>query len=136
MRPWGLSVGGPVHPDEVWERYAVPALWPTWSPQIRGVDCSTARIAVGARGRVHGPLGSGVNFVVDAVDEAARTWSWTVSAGPVRLRLDHGVTARRHGGTTTTLAVHGPAPVALAYLPMAGIALARLVRRRARRRDM
>jgi len=33
-----LHATGPLPPAEVWERYAVPARWPEWSPQITGVE--------------------------------------------------------------------------------------------------
>ncbi len=123
-----LVVHGRADPDEVWERYAVPGRWHEWSPQIGHVECSHDRIVRGATGTVHGPAGLRVDFTVDDVDERARTWTWTVHVGPVRLRLDHALEARPGGGTTTRLVTHGPLPVALAYTPVAGLALTRLVR--------
>jgi hypothetical protein len=125
-----VRVTGPVAPARAWERYADPARWAGWAPQIRRVvldGAGGARIAPGLRGRVHGPAGLRVDFVVTAVDEAARTWSWTARLGPVRLHLDHGVAADPRG-TATTLVVDGPAPVVLAYLPVTRLALRRLVR--------
>ncbi|GAB3687211.1 SRPBCC family protein [Angustibacter aerolatus] len=127
MRSAPVVVRGSAAPATAWERYALPALWPTWSPQIRRVECSTERLVAGSTGRVHGPPGVAVRFVVDEVDERARTWSWTVHAGPVTMRLHHGVRADAEG-CATTLVVEGPAPVVLAYLPLAGWALRRLVR--------
>ncbi len=123
-----LVVHGRADPAEVWERYAVPSRWHEWSPQIRRVECSHDRIVDDATGAVHGPAGLRVDFTVDAVDEPARTWTWTVRVGPVHLRLDHAVVARAGGGTTTRLVTHGPLAVALAYTPVAGLALTRLVR--------
>jgi hypothetical protein len=61
-----------------------------------------------------------------AVDEAAREWSWEARLGPLRLRLEHGVTAHIDG-SATWLRVHGPLPVILVYAPVARIALGRLV---------
>lgn len=107
----------------VWERYADPARWAGWAPQISRVDTAATRIAPGATGTVHGPLGVRVAFVVTAVDEAARTWAWDVALGPLRLHLRHGVEA--DGGTWLT--VDGPAWVLAGYLPVARIALQRLV---------
>ena len=124
----GTSADGPAAPALVWERYADPGRWAGWAPQIRRVETAAARIAPGVTGRVHGPLGARVGFTVTAVDEAARTWAWDVTAGPVRLHLRHGVEAR-DGGTVTWLMVRGPAPVLAAYLPVARIALHRLTRR-------
>ena len=43
------------------------------------------------------------------------------------MTLDHGVEPAGTG-TRTTLAVDGPAPVVLAYVPLARVALGRLVR--------
>ena len=123
-----LHASGPVGPDEAWERYAVPARWPDWAPQITGVELPVARLAAGVRGRVRGPLGVTLPFVVDTVDEAARQWAWTVSAGPVRLHLVHWVAEGPDGGSTTGLRVTGPAPVVVGYAPLAHLAIGRLVR--------
>ena len=123
-----LHATGPVGPDEAWERYAVPARWPDWAPQITGVELPVARLVAGVRGRVRGPLGVTLPFVVDAVDEAARQWAWTVSAGPVRLHLVHWVAEGPDGGSTTGLRVTGPAPVVVGYAPLAHLAIGRLVR--------
>lgn len=123
-----LHATGPVGPAEVWERYAVPSRWPQWAPQIAGVEVPVARLASGVRGRVRGPLGVTLPFVVEAVDEATRHWAWTVSLGPVRLRLLHWVTGAPDGGTTTGLRMTGPAPLLLGYAPLARVAIGRLVR--------
>jgi hypothetical protein len=122
-----LHATGPEPPGEVWERYAVPARWPEWAPQITGVDLPVGWLAAGVRGRVHAPLGVALPFVVDSVDEAARRWSWTVAVGPVRLRLLHWVADGPDGGSTTGLRVRGPAPLVLGYAPLARWALGRLV---------
>jgi hypothetical protein len=123
-----LHATGPEAPAEVWERYAVPARWREWAPQITGVDLPTGRLAAGARGRVLGPLGLALPFVVDSVDEATRRWSWTVSVGPVRLRLLHWVAEGPDGGSTTGLRMDGPAPLVVGYAPLARLAIGRLVR--------
>lgn len=122
----GTRAHGPVAPAQVWERYADPDRWARWAPQIRLVETSALRIAAGVTGTVHGPLGLRVEFVVIEVDEAARTWAWDVTAGPLTLHLRHGVEAHP-GGASTWLTVRGPAPVLAAYLPVARIALHRLV---------
>ena len=135
-----MAVAGPADPDTAWERYANPALWPTWSPQIRAVRTASPRLATGMTGAVLGWGGLELPFVVDAVDEAARTWVWRVR--PVRalrvplpgavgsmgaLRLRHAVGPADGGGALTTLEVTGAAPVVLAYAPAARWALRRLV---------
>jgi hypothetical protein len=122
-----LHARGAADPDLVWERYAQPALWTSWSPQITGVDTDAERIAVGARGTVHGPLGLAVAFEVTAVDDVAREWSWRVVIGPATVDLYHNVIAEP-AGTLTNLRVTGPTLVVLGYVPPAKLAMARLVR--------
>ena len=124
-----LRATGSAPVDLAWERYAVLARWPQWSPQIRGVEAADERIRPGLEGTVAGYFGLRVRFVVDAVDETSHTWAWTVASGPVRLRLRHEVGARADGtaGSSTVLVVSGPAPVVLAYLAPARLALGRLV---------
>jgi hypothetical protein len=123
-----VAVVGPVDVAEAWERYAVISRWPTWAPPILRVEASAPRLAAGVSGVVHGPLGLRVSFTVEAVDEQARSWSWAVRSGPVRMRLVHQVLATAEGGTAATLTVIGPAPLALLYPDLARVALARLVR--------
>jgi hypothetical protein len=120
---------GPLPVELVWERYAVPARWPEWAPQISGVRASAARIAPGVTGQVFAPLGLRLDFEIAEVDEQRRTWAWRVRLGPLRLWLEHGVLPEP-GGCATWLRVRGPAPVVVAYLPLARLALDRLVRRR------
>ncbi len=122
-----LRAEGDASPDVAWERYAELARWPTWSPQITGVEATGPRLAPGLTGTVRGPLGVRVAFVVLAVDEAARTWSWRASLGPVQVELHHGVEARP-GGCATWLRSRGLPPVVLAYAPLARLAIGRLVR--------
>jgi hypothetical protein len=121
-----IRVAGPASPAQVWERYAVPGRWPDWAPQITRVRASAPRIAPGVTGRVWAPLGLRVDFVVTEVDEQRHTWAWSVRFGPLRLRLQHGVEGDPTG-SATWLRVHGPAPIVAAYLPLARLALHRLV---------
>jgi hypothetical protein len=113
-----------------WERYADPALWPSWAPQIQRVETDMHRLVAGATGVVHaGPLPRptlAVPFQILEVDESAREWSWQVSLGVLRLRLEHGVTTHP-SGSSTWLRIHGRRPVIFAYAPLARIALGRLV---------
>ncbi|NAZ85453.1 SRPBCC family protein [Kineococcus sp. T90] len=120
---------GPRAAGAAWEDYAVPARWPSWSPQVRGVEVSAPRIAVGVRGAVRAPLGVRVPFEVTAVDEAARTWSWRVGAGPLSAELEHRVVAVP-GGSLTELRL-SPALLCAPYAPPAQLALRRLVGARA-----
>ena len=126
----GTSATGPVPPDEVWERYARPALWPTWAPQIRSVD-APHRLATGSEGRVHGVLGLEADFVVHSWDDAAREWSWTATTrlpfgtrGPT-LYLAHGVLATGTG-SRAWVELRG-APWVAPYVAPAKLALYRLV---------
>jgi hypothetical protein len=92
------------------------------------VEVPVRRLVAGVRGRVRGPVGVSLPFVVDAVDEAARQWAWTVSVGPVRLHLLHWVAEAPAGGSTTGLRIDGPAPLVVGYAPLARLAIGRLVR--------
>ena len=138
-----LAAAGPASAAAAWERYADPQLWPTWSPQIAAVETSTPRLATGTTGVVHGHGGLLLDFLVEHVDDAARRWAWSVvprrAAGlplpePLqrlgRLHLVHAVldSGLESGGSATTLLVTGSAPVVVAYAPLAGLALRRLVR--------
>ncbi|WP_432562026.1 SRPBCC family protein [Kineococcus sp. SYSU DK003] len=100
---------------DVWEDYARIDRWPTWSPQMTGVEADGDRIADGVTGRVHcGPIR--LPFTITHVDEDAMTWTWRV----LGIELRHGVQATPAGCLTT---FQGPLP----YLPAAWIALRRLV---------
>jgi hypothetical protein len=123
-----LHATGPVDPAEAWDRYLHPARWSSWSPQITGVDTAAEEIAQGVTGRVLGPVGISVPFLVDEVDAATRRWRWTVQVGPARLTLLHWVADGPDGGTTTGLRVRGPLPLVLGYAPAALLALHGLVR--------
>jgi hypothetical protein len=125
-----LEAAGPARVAESWERYAQPARWPTWAPQVLRVrvDGDRARIHPGMTGEVRSFLPPAAAFVITAVDELSRTWSWRVTLGPLWLTLDHRVDPCLDGGTTTWLRLRGPLPVVLAYAPLARLALHRLVR--------
>jgi hypothetical protein len=123
-----LRATGAATPAEVWERYAVPVRWPEWSPQITGVDVGAVRIAQGVTGRVRGPVGVALPFLVDEADEAGRRWTWSVFAGPLRLQLTHWVSPGPDGGATAGLRMRGAAPLVAGYAPLARIALQGLVR--------
>ncbi|WP_432571697.1 SRPBCC family protein [Kineococcus sp. SYSU DK005] len=120
-----LVARGPRDAGAAWEDYAVPARWPSWSPQVTGVRACAPRIAAGVRGAVRAPLGVRVPFEVTAVDEAARTWCWQVGAGPLRAELEHRVLAVP-GGSVTELRL-SPALLCAPYAPLAQLALRRLV---------
>jgi hypothetical protein len=113
-----------------WERYADPSRWSDWAPQIQGVETEMARLVAGGTGTVRAGLlpwpTLGVPFRVLEVDEAAMQWSWEARTGPLRLRLEHGVTSHLTG-SSTWLRVHGPLPVVLAYAPLARVALGKLL---------
>lgn len=137
--PLGLTmhVGatGTASVPEVWDRYVTPRRWPQWSPQIRrveGVEPSRP-VRADTTGRVVGPMGVPVAFRVTAVDPAARRWTWRVRLGGLDLTLDHGVdhhstAADGSARTRAWVRITGPAPMVLAYAPLARVALSRLVR--------
>lgn len=121
-----ITATGEVPADEAWERYAKPARWPTWAPQITGVTVDAPRIRAGAQGTVFGPLGVRADFTIDDVNEDARRWSWTVRRWPLVVHLQHGVRASGTG-SSTWLTIDAPLPAALGYAPLAKLALHRLV---------
>ena len=99
-------------------------------PQLRRVEYAPSRLTAGTGGRVVGPGGVWADFWIEDVDEAARRWTWTVRRGPLTLVLEHGVETAGAGvgaGSRTWLAIRGPAPVVVPYLPLARYALHRLV---------
>lgn len=124
-----LRADGAAPLDLVWERYSVPSLWPSWAPQIRRVESSAERLALGVTGVVFGVIPNiGASWEVVDYDEGEHRWSWEVVAGPVRLHLDHRSESRIGGGTSTELIADGPAAAVLTYAPVARISLEGLVR--------
>lgn len=121
-----LTAIGAAPADLAWERYALPDLWPTWSPHLRSVEADGLRLEPGMTGTVHGPVGVSARFTVLKVDEEEMRWSWRVHRGPVSALLEHGVEAN-DAGCRTWLALKAPAPLAVGYLPFAAIALHKLV---------
>ncbi len=122
-----VTASGPVAPATAWERYASLAAWPEWAGHIATVDADGPRLRTGLTGRVSGPLGVGVRFVVTEVDPGGLTWSWRVRTGVVRLHLSHDLVTLVGGGTRAGLTIDGPAPVVVGYAPIARLALGRLV---------
>jgi hypothetical protein len=128
MATMTIHASGAARPDEAWDRYLRPARWPDWAPQIRRVQTDAEVIAPGVTGRVVGPAGASIGFVVDEVDPRRRSWAWTVHRWPVTMRLRHGVEAKG-AGSRTWVSVEGPLPLVLAYAPIAQLALRKLVAR-------
>lgn len=130
-----LTAEGPALVEDVWQRYVLPALWPTWAPQIRAVRLAPASpgtpdepLVPGVRGSVLGPPPLRVPFRVVAVDPAARRWAWRVGLGPLAVRMEHGVDPGPGGtGSTAWVRIHLPGPLAAPYAPLARHALRRLV---------
>jgi hypothetical protein len=123
-----LSATGPLPAAEAWERYALPRRWPEWSPQITRVEMPVDRITPEVKGKLYAPGGFSLNFTIDAVDERARTWAWTIRVAVIKLRLEHWVEEGDDGGSVAGLRTTGPAPIVAAYAPLAQVALDRLVR--------
>lgn len=111
---------GPATAQTMWAAYVDTSGWARWAPHIHSVD-PLGTIHAGMRGVVEGPLRSRARFEVTSVDEAQRAWTWEVRLGPARLLIDHEVA---EGKTAVTIA--GPAPLVLAYAPIARRALERL----------
>jgi hypothetical protein len=124
-----LRADGTADIATVWERYANPQLWATWAPQIRRVECSAERLALGVTGTVFGVIPNlGAKFEVVEFCADDHRWVWDVSAGRVRMHLEHRSESRIGGGTSTALVVDGPAAAVLTYAPVARISLEALVR--------
>lgn len=123
-----LRARGPAASGAVWARYVHPARWAAWSPYIGAVRTDGDRIAPGMRGTVVSRVGVRAAFLVESVDEEARRWTWSVRAGPFRMRLHHAV-SDDGAGASTALRMEGPALVLAAYALPARWALHRLVRR-------
>lgn len=125
----------------MWLRYATPARWHEWSPQITAVDCPNPDdvVRAGLSGVVKGPLGTRVRFRVSDVDVPERRWTWRVRVGLLDLEMAHGVdvvphyTGSSRGGpgsgerTRAWVALTGALPVVASYAPAARLALGRLV---------
>jgi len=125
-----LRAVGTADLDLVWQRYSVPELWTTWAPQIRRVEVTEPTLAVGVTGTVFGVIPNvGASFEVVEFCAEEHRWAWDVTAGPVRMHLDHRAEARIGGGTSTTLVVDGPVAAVLTYSPVARLSLEALVRK-------
>lgn len=122
-----IRARGSASPEIAWQRYAELAQWSSWAPHILGVEAEATYLRVGLTGVVRVIGGLGVPFTVTSVDHAAMTWSWIARLVGVPLTFTHTVLPASDG-STTTLAMEGPALVILGYIPLAEIALLRLVR--------
>ncbi len=125
-----LSASGPLPVEDVWERYTQPVWWPRWAPHLREVDYPEPTVVPGTTGRVKGVGGVVATFRIEAVDEAARTWSWSVRFGPLRVHFEHGVNMAAPGSDQVSeawLVMRAPWPVVLGYAPVARFSLSRLV---------
>ena len=129
-----VSATGSAPVPTVWNLYTTPQLWPTWAPQIHRVDYPGHAITPGTSGRIRGTARVRLDFTIDDVDAKARCWSWSVwipspiDAAGFRLRvaMDHGVEPAG-AGSRAWVRLHLPTPVALVYVPVARLALRRLV---------
>jgi hypothetical protein len=126
MASFTLRAHGDQFVDDVWERYVEPDRWPEWAPQIKSVSASADRLAVGVTGMVQPLIGPSIPFTVTAFDEAQRSWSWRVGWSIFAVNLDHSV-SHHDVGSATNLRVRGLSFVVVPYLPLAQIALRRLV---------
>lgn len=126
-----LSARGPLPLKDVWTRYTQPVWWPQWAPHIREVDYDHAIVTPATTGRITGVGGIVADFHIDAVDEAAHTWSWSVRSGPLRVSFEHGVDPAIPGSGTESVAwlvTYGLWPVVLGYAPVARYCLGKLVK--------
>ncbi len=126
-----LSTGacGTIDPADAWTDYVTPSRWSSWSPQVQDVRCARpdAPVQAGERGEVVGPGGVRVSFEVTHADSQRRRWTWRVRLGALVLEMAHGVAVRDDGRCCAWVRVSGPLPLVAAYLPVARLALGRLV---------
>ena len=113
---------GPASADAMWAAYADTSRWATWAPQIHRV-APLGPLEEGMRGVVEGPFWARARFEVTSIDETAGRWTWRVWVGPAHMTIDHEV-----ADGVTAVVIEGPAPLVLAYAPIARLALVRLVR--------
>jgi len=116
-----VEVRGTASAVTMWAAYAHTSRWTNWAPQIRRVE-PLGPLEEGLRGRVDGPLFARATFEVTRVDQAARRWTWRVAIGPAHLSIEHEMSEG-----ATAVVIEGPAPLVLAYAPVARLALTRLV---------
>ncbi len=122
-----ISVEGDAPVDLVWERYTHPTLWSDWAPQIRRVDSDDDPIEHGTRGTVHGPVFTFAPFRIRYVDHRAHVWSWWVGLGIFGVGMDHGVD-ETDTGSRAWVRIHAHRYLVAPYVPVARLALKRLVR--------
>lgn len=106
-----------------------PDRWPSWAPQISGVQYGEPRLRAETSGRVEGPLCVRIDFEVLAVDEDHWTWTWKAwwQYRLLALTLTHGV-ASRPNGSRTWLTISGSPALVIPYAPVTKLALMNLVR--------
>ena len=124
-----VTAEGSAPVDQVWDRYTQPARWPEWAPQIRRVDVELDDdvITPGARGTVHGPVLTFAPFRIRSVDHRSHRWSWWVGLGVLGVGMDHGVD-ETETGSRAWVRIHAHRYLAAPYVPVAKLALRRLVR--------
>ncbi|MDO4919232.1 SRPBCC family protein [Kocuria sp.] len=123
-----VSRTGPAAPQDVWRHYRQLALWTRWAPHLTRVRADSSVLLPGIEGTVTALGLVRARFRVLDVAEDQRQWAWAVRLGPVRLLLEHHVTPVPGGGSRADVRIQGPAPVLVAYEPVMGWALSRLVR--------
>ena len=119
---------GPARPADVWQHYERLDLWTVWAPHLTNVRADSTTLAPGTSGVVTALGVVPAAFRVMSVRANLHSWSWRVRVGPVTLELTHDVAPTPRGGSRADVRIQGPAPVLLAYRPLMGWALARLVR--------
>ena len=123
-----VARSGPADPRTVWQHYVWLPLWARWAPHLTRVDADSPILREGNAGTVTAAGVVPVRFRILTVDPEHRAWSWCASLGPVRLLLEHDVAPAPGGGSRASIRIHGPGPLLVAYRPLVGWALSRLVR--------
>lgn len=125
-----IDATGSAPAGAVWERYMDPSHWSHWATHIAEVEYPENRLSGGTSGRVEGPFWFQVDFDIVSVDELGWTWTWNAwwRRRSIGLTLKHGV-ASRPDGSRAWITVCGSPALVVPYVPLAKLALVRLVRR-------
>ena len=82
-------------PQAVFSRWADPATWAEWDPEVAWATCSSP-VELGARGRLKPASGPASSFTVSAF-EADRVFTYTAKLPGAKLVFEHHVAATEDG---------------------------------------
>lgn len=111
------------HPSSaVYSRWADPASWPEWDPQVRTVAFE-GPVRLGGRGRLRPASGPPVSFSVTQL-QAGRVFTNTCSMPGARLTFEHVVEARDDAQAQVSVTVRLDGPLAAVWQRIVGPGMA------------